>query len=144
MYSIYEVKQNDTLDRKANDLNITKEQLIEINGDLKNIMQGQLIIVPTKSNYTIYTVKRGDTLYNIAKKYNIDVKSIMLFNGLKENEFLYPNQQLMIPYENIYVTDENDSLLDLIKKLNVTLEDFVNMNNKIYLQKDQILYYKKD
>ena len=144
MYSIYEVKQNDTLDSIANDLNITKEQLIEINGDLKNIMQGQLIIVPTKSNYTIYTVKRGDTLYNIAKKYNIDVKSIMLFNGLKENEFLYPNQQLMIPYENIYVTDENDSLLDLIKKLNVTLEDFVNMNNKIYLQKDQILYYKKD
>ncbi len=144
MYSIYEVKQNDTLDSIANDLNITKEQLIEINGDLKNIMQGQLIIVPTKSNYTIYTVKRGDTLYNIAKKYNIDVKSIMLFNGLKEDEFLYPDQQLMIPYENIYVTDENDSLLDLIKKLNVTLEDFVNMNNKIYLQKDQILYYKKD
>ena len=144
MYSIYEVKQNDTLDSIANDLNITKEKLIEINGDLKNIMQGQLIIVPTKSNYTIYTVKRGDTLYNIAKKYNIDVKSIMLFNGLKENEFLYPDQQLMIPYENIYVTDENDSLLDLIKKLNVTLEDFVNMNNKIYLQKDQILYYKKD
>ena len=144
MYSIYEVKQDDTLDSIANDLNITKEQLIEINGDLKNIMQGQLIIVPTKSNYTIYTVKRGDTLYNIAKKYNIDVKSIMLFNGLKENEFLYPDQQLMIPYENIYVTDENDSLLDLIKKLNVTLEDFVNMNNKIYLQKDQILYYKKD
>lgn len=144
MYSIYEVKQNDTLDSIANDLNITKEQLIEINGDLKNITQGQLIIIPIKSNYTIYTVKRGDTLYNIAKKYNIDVKSIMLFNGLKENEFLYPNQQLMIPYENIYVTDENDSLLDLIKKLNVTLEDFVNMNNKIYLQKDQILYYKKD
>ena len=144
MYNIYEVQKNETLDSIANDLNTTKEHLIKINGDLNNVKQGQLIIVPTQSNFTIYTVRKGDTLYNIAKKYNKDVKGIMLFNGLKENEFLYPNQKLMIPNDNIYVTDENDDLLDIIKKLNIKLEDFVDMNNKIYLQSDQILYYKKD
>ncbi len=144
MYNIYEVKQNETLDDIANKLNTTKENLLEINGNLNDMRQGQLIIVPKKTDYKVYTVKHGDTLYSIAKKYGIDVKSIVLYNGLKENEFLYPNQRLMIPNNDIYVTEENENLLDIIKKLNINLDEFINMNNKIYLQKDQILYYKKD
>ena len=144
MYNIYEVKQNETLDDIANKLNTTKENLLEINGNLSDIKQGQLIIVPTQINYKIYVVKQGDTLYGIAKKYGIDVDSLTLFNGLKENEFLYPNQQLMIPNNDIYVTEEKENLLDIIKKLNMNLDEFINMNNKLYLQKDQILYYKKD
>ena len=144
MYNIYEVKQNETLDDIANKLNTTKENLLEINGNLSDIKQGQLIIVPTQINYKVYVVKQGDTLYSIAKKYGIDVDSLTLFNGLKENEFLYPNQQLMIPNNDIYVTEEKENLLDIIKKLNMNLDEFINMNNKLYLQKDQILYYKKD
>ena len=144
MYNIYEVKQSETLDDIANKLNTTKENLLEINGNLNDMRQGQLIIVPKKTDYKVYTVKHGDTLYSIAKKYGIDVKSIVLYNGLKENEFLYPNQRLMIPNNDIYVTEENENLLDIIKKLNINLDEFINMNNKIYLQKDQILYYKKD
>lgn len=144
MYSIYEIKQGETLNDIANKLNITIEQLNSINGDLRNLSEGQLIVIPNEKNYTLYVVKPGDTLYSIAKKNNTDVKSIELFNGLKENEFLYPNQELMIPKNNIYITKENENLLDIIKKLNIEINEFLKLNNKIYLQEDQILYYKKD
>ena len=144
MYSIYEIKQGETLNDIANKLNITVEQLNSINGDLKNLSEGQLIVIPNEKNYTLYVVKPGDTLYSIAKKNNTDVKSIELFNGLKENEFLYPNQELMIPKNNIYITKENEKLLDVIKKLNIEINELLELNNKIYLQEDQILYYKKD
>ncbi len=63
MYNIYEVKKNETLSDIANKLNISVDQLMEINGELSNITQGQLIIIPNKSNYTIYTVKQGDTFF---------------------------------------------------------------------------------
>ena len=63
MYNIYEVKKNETLSDIANKLNISVYQLMEINGELSNITQGQLIIIPNKSNYTIYTVKQGDTFF---------------------------------------------------------------------------------
>ena len=37
----------------ANKLNISVEQLREINGELKDITSGQLIIVPNQKNYSI-------------------------------------------------------------------------------------------
>lgn len=144
MYSIYEVRNNETIYDIAKNLNMTVEQLIKINDELNNIKEGQLIIVPNQNNYIMYTVKKGDTLSALAKKNDIDVKSIVLFNGLKEDEFLYPNQQLMIPKDNIYITNENENLFDIINKLNISLEEFLNLNDKIYLQKEQILFYKKD
>ena len=144
MYSIYEVRNNETIYDIAKNLNMTVEQLIKINDELNNIKEGQLIIVPNQNNYIMYTVKKGDTLSALAKRNDIDVKSIVLFNGLKEDEFLYPNQQLMIPKDNIYITNENENLFDIINKLNISLEEFLNLNDKIYLQKEQILFYKKD
>ena len=141
MYNIYEVKNNETISDIANKLNVSVDQLMEINGELSDITQGQLIIVPNKNNYTIYTVRQGDTLYGIAKKNNIKVKSIKLFNGLKENEYLYPNQKLMIPKDKIYVTKENDEILKLIKQSKMNYDKFFELNPNLILASDQIIFY---
>ena len=85
MYSIYEIKNNETINDIANKLNISVEQLREINGELKDITSGQLIIVPNQKNYSIYNVKKGDTLYSIGKIYNVDANTLKLFNGLKDD-----------------------------------------------------------
>ena len=141
MYNIYEVKNNETISDIANKLNVSVDQLMEINGELSDITQGQLIIVPNKNNYTIYTVSQGDTLYGIAKRNNIDVKSIELFNGLKENEYLYPNQKLKIPKDKIYVTKENDEILKLIKQSKMNYDKFFELNPSLILASDQIIFY---
>lgn len=139
MYSVYEVKKNESLNDIANKLNISLEELVGLNNNVNTIKQGQLIIIPNGNQYNTYVVKKGDNLYSIAKRYNVDEKTIELLNGLKENEYIYPGQKLLIPKDNVYVTKENDT----VKKL---LDSGINLDNlyNIYLQNDQIIFYKKD
>lgn len=139
MYSVYEVKKNESLNDIAKKLNISLEELISLNNNVNTIKEGQLIIIPNENQYNTYVVKKGDNLYNIAKRYNVDEKTIELLNGLKENEYIYPGQKLLIPKDNVYITKENDS----VKKL---LDSGIELDNlyNIYLQKDQIIFYKKD
>lgn len=139
MYSVYEVKKNESLNDIAKKLNISLEELISLNNNVNTIKQGQLIIIPNENQYNTYVVKKGDNLYNIAKRYNVDEKTIELLNGLKENEYIYPGQKLLIPKDNVYVTKENDSVKKLLDN-GITLDNLYN----IYLQKDQIIFYKKD
>lgn len=139
MYSVYEVKKNESLNDIAKKLNISLEELISLNNNVNTIKEGQLIIIPNENQYNTYVVKKDDNLYNIAKRYNVDEKTIELLNGLKENEYIYPGQKLLIPKDNVYITKENDS----VKKL---LDSGIELDNlyNIYLQKDQIIFYKKD
>lgn len=139
MYSVYEVKKNESLNDIAKKLNISLEELISLNNNINTIKEGQLIIIPNGNQYNTYVVKKGDNLYNIAKRYNVEEKTIELLNGLKENEYIYPGQKLLIPKDNVYITKENDS----VKKL---LDSGIELDNlyNIYLQKDQIIFYKKD
>ncbi|UKI29308.1 MAG: LysM peptidoglycan-binding domain-containing protein [Clostridium sp.] len=42
-------------------------------------------------------LKRGDNLYQIAKNYNVNPSLLAALNGLDLNEFIYPNQVIMVP-----------------------------------------------
>lgn len=139
MYSVYEVKKNESLNDIAKKLNISLEELISLNNNVNTIKQGQLIIIPNENKYNTYVVKKGDNLYNIAREYNVDEKTIELLNGLKENEYIYPGQKLLIPKDNVYITKENDTVKKMLDN-GITLDNLYN----IYLQKDQIIFYKKD
>ena len=139
MYSVYEVRKNESLNDIANKLNISLEELVGLNNNVNTIKQGQLIIIPNGNQYNTYVVKKGDNLYSIAKRYNVDEKTIELLNGLKENEYIYPGQKLLIPKDNVYVTKENDTVKKLLDS-GITLDNLYN----IYLQNDQIIFYKKD
>lgn len=139
MYSVYEVRKNESLNDIANKLNISLEELANLNNNVNTIKQGQLIIIPNGNQYNTYVVKKGDNLYSIARRYNIDEKTIELLNGLKENEYIYPGQKLLIPKDNVYVTKENDTVKKLLDS-GITLDNLYN----IYLQNDQIIFYKKD
>ncbi len=139
MYSVYEVKKNESLNDISNRLNISLEELISLNNNVNTIKEGQLIIIPNGNQYNTYVVKKGDNLYSIARRYNIDEKTLELLNGLKENEYIYPGQKLLIPKDNVYVTKENDTVKKLLDS-GITLDNLYN----IYLQNDQIIFYKKD
>jgi LysM repeat protein len=90
-----------------------------------------------KKNNT-YIVKKGDSLYQIAKKYNTSIDKIKELNNLTTNS-LSIGQQLFIPVEekeqentqlkNIYQVKKGDSLYQISKKYNTTVDELKKINN---------------
>ena len=76
------------------------------------------------SYFTYYTIEKGDNLYEIAKKYNINPKLLAAINGIKDNEYIYPNQELLIPKSgySYYITAEGDTLSGVSNAFKTTPE----------------------
>lgn len=57
---------------------------------------------PKIGEIILYTVKKGDNPYRIGQNFNTDYNWILAMNNLDKNDYIYPNQQLMIPvvYKN--------------------------------------------
>ena len=146
MYSIYEVLNNETLNDISKKLNISIDELIDLNGPLDDIIPGQLLIVPKQDSvYQTYIVKKGDNLYNIAQRYDTDVKTLELLNGLDGDDYIYPNQKLLIPKKNvgIYIVNNNETLSELLNSLPIGWDNLNRLNKKIYLVPEQIIIYDK-
>ncbi len=95
--------------------------------------------------YTYYTVNKGDTLYSISKKFNVNPKLVSELNGLKVDEYIYPNQILIIPKKGIqyYITKEDDTLKMVSKIFNAKEEDITHQNKTIYLLPGQMIFYRE-
>lgn len=140
MYKIYQVG-NETLNDIAAKFNTTTETLEKLNG-IQSVIPGSYIIIPNteSSDYTTYIVKQGDNLYAIARTYQVDYPTLLKINGLDENDYIYPNQQIMIPNNKMYVTNEQEKIKDILNKLNIKLDGIKNLED-LYLVKDQIIKF---
>lgn len=148
MYSIYQVMPGDTLESIAKLVGVTEETLIRINGlTNKTLNPGNYIVIPMNINlpFTSYIVQKDDTIYNIAKRYGVEYQTLLEINGLNKDDYIYPNQEIIIPNKdfNIYVTKENDSLAIVAEKLNARQEDLIRDNATIFLMPDQLILYRK-
>lgn len=94
--------------------------------------------------FDYYTVKNGDTLYNISSGNNIDVSLLAQLNGFNKDDYIYPNQVLLVPKAGsvIYITANGDTLSEVAKGLGVSVMDLINQNDNIYLQPEQLIIYK--
>ena len=148
MYQIYQVQGNDSLASIAGKFNTTMEELRRLNGTGFNHMlfPGNYIVVPNAKDsiYTTYVVEQGDTLYSIAQKTGTDVQMLLILNGLDENNFIYPGQEMLIPNNDIgvYLT-EQDTLSGISEKLGISIKDLIDQNDTIYLLPEQIIVYRK-
>lgn len=149
MYQIYQVAPNDTIASIAGKFNTTIDEIRRINGMNLNTMlvPGNYIVIPNVENdlYTRYTVQRGDNLYSIAQNNGTTVQTLVAINGLEENAFIYPNQEILIPRRDvgIYVTVQDDTLNDVSEKSGVSVENILRENQRLYLLPEQIIIYKK-
>lgn len=148
MYEIYNIKVGDTLENLAKKLGITAEVLATINGlDVTaQLKPNTNIIIPgTNSYFNKYIIKKGDTIYEIARKNNMNANDLSKLNGLEEDEYIYPNEEIIIPKQgvSIYVTETNDTLNGVANALNTTPNNLANQNQTIYLLEDQLIVYKK-
>lgn len=93
----YTVKSGDSLWAIANKYDTTIDKIKSTNNLSSNTLQiGQVLVIPSTSEYTTYSVIKGDSLYSISKKYNTTVDNIKKLNNLSSNN-LSIGQKLIIP-----------------------------------------------
>lgn len=149
MYEIYNVQNEDTLEQIASKYGTTETILLQINGLPNNykLEPNTQIIVPVDQNktYRYYTVKKGDNMYQIAKQHNIDYELLLKLNGLDKDDYIYPNQTILLPKTGltVYLTKEGDTINDIVENLNTNLKELTEENANIYLAPEQIIVFKE-
>ena len=134
----YMVKKGDSLYQIAIKYNTTIDELKRINNLTSNTLSiGQILKVPIEESkeeikYDTYTVQKGDSLYQIAIKYNTTVDELKKINNLTSNT-LSIGQILKVPNTNekyiLYIVSKGDSLYQIAKKYNTTVNDIKSLNN---------------
>lgn len=146
MYNTYATKNNETIDTIAKKFNTTPEVLNQLNGYIADIVPGMNLIVPkvTSKYFDYYTVSKGDTLYKIAEEKNLDPNLLAELNGINKDDYIYPNQVLLIPRPGsiLYFTATGDTLNEIATGLGTTVKELLEQNEKIYLQPEQLIVFK--
>lgn len=144
MYQVYKVLDDDTLDSLALRMNTTASELVRLNG-VSDFNIGDLIVVPSNDLYFSYIVKQGDSLYSIAKEYDQDIAVLYAINGIKEGDYIYPNQDILIPRQDVsvYMTKDDDTLQMVSNTIGVSMDDILKDNSSLSLMPEQIIVYKR-
>ena len=149
MYEIYKVQTGDTLDSIANKYGTTQALLLQINGlpDSYTPLPNSEIIVPLNQNstYKYYTVKKGDNMYRIAEENNVNYELLLQINGLEKDDYIYPNQTILLPKNglSLYLTEQGDTLSEILENFNTTYQEIKEKNPNIYLAPEQIIVFKE-
>lgn len=150
----YIVQLGDTIQGISRRFNVLVSDLIKEN-NLENIYflePGLELIIPgnedtsnnTKSAFEYYTVKKGDNLYQIGLKYNITAELLAELNGLELNEYIFPEQKLLVPKNGVqvYITKQGDTLNLVADELGIPRENILLYNENIYLLPEQLIAYR--
>ncbi len=147
MYKVYQVQNGDTIERVAQLFHTSPETLRKLNGMTGSMMlrPGSFIIVPTEEEnlFDTYIVQKGDNMYAIARNYNVDYDMLLELNGLDRDDYIYPDQEILIPKKgvNMYRVKEGDTVSSVVDNLNTNYEELSKQNKNLFLMPGQILFY---
>ncbi len=150
MYTVYKIENSGSLSEIANMLGIDISILSNLNGISNDayLTEGSYIIIPKSSseNFITYMVKPGDTIIEIARQNGLDYRQLLSLNGLDKDQYIYPNQEILIPNRNVYfwITGTEDTLEEVASKLGANSSAIVDQNKSIYLKPEQLIIYKKE
>ena len=138
----YTVKSGDSLWNIARKYGITVNELKSINNLISDNLQiGQVLRVPSSETGTqtgeiiggnTYTVKSGDSLWKIANLYGTTVNELKSLNSLTTNNLSIGQQLLIpsnIPVANTYTVKSGDSLWNIAKRYNTTVNELKSLNS---------------
>lgn len=149
MFERYKIKKGDTISLIARQHGVSKEYLKSINDIyfLDNIREGQDLIVPksVEKYYNVEICKKSGSIKDIAREYNVNPKLFVYINGLNTDDYIYINQEILLPKENYsyYITSEGDTVKTTAEIFNISRDRLLSQNDTIYLLKDQIIVNKK-
>lgn len=149
MYKIYIVEFGDTVGKIAEKFDVSVDVLEKINGPINNLVPGMQIVVPNNSAnlpFSNYVVEKGDNVYDIARKNNVNYQDLLMINGLDENDYIYPGQQILIPKPGygIYITEGNETINGVAGRIGIQPNEIISQNGSLYLMPNQLIIYKKE
>lgn len=102
------------------------------------------IIDNNQNFFDYYKIKKGDTLYQISKNYNVNPELLAILNGLNMNDYIYPNQEILVPKDgySYYLTKEGDTLVSVASTFKSNVNDIIRFNQNIFLEAGQLLVNK--
>jgi len=147
-YTIYVVKNGDTLYSIARNFDVSVEQLLTLNRlNSTELFIGQQLLIPTNGIEVLglvdYTIKPGDTLWKIANNCNISVDDIVKLNNL-DSTVIYPGQIIKLSescaarqdgneyideVNNYYTVRRGDTLYSIARLFGTTPQELINQNN---------------
>ena len=146
---VYIVEQGDNIESIGRKFNIPVIEIIKANNLIPPYLLtvGQSLTIPTNlyNIFDYYVVKQGDTLYSIAKQKNTTVDLISGINGIDQNDYIYENQTILIPKQDVelYITKDGDTIDTLSEHFSTPSVDVIYSNNDIYLLPGQLIIYRK-
>ena len=149
MFETYIIKKGDTLENIARNYSVSKDYLIDINNlyYIDDFKEGRELIVPSSKDvyFETYTIEKGDTLYSIAKRFNINPDLLSSLNGINKEDYIYPNQEIMVPKKDYayYITADGDTLKTVSNAFNTSIDRLISENKSIYLLPGQLIVLKK-
>lgn len=149
MFDKYSLKKGETLENVARMFHTNVGILKDINNIYydEQVRAGMDVIVPkNKEHYfNYYVIEQGDNLYAIARKYNINPELLASMNGLDMDDYIYPNQEILIPKSgySYYITKDGDTIQTVSDVFGVNEKDLLANNPVVYLLAGQILVKKK-
>lgn len=147
MYTLYIVKEGDTLDSIAAKTGVSPNVIANINSlePLYSPQAGDKLVIPVQNTsiFERYEIKKGDSLYKIAQLYDTTVDTLAKINGLSSTDYIYPGNILLVPRKGIkiYVTEEGDTISKISKKVNIPAGQLLNQNPNVTLAEDQMIIY---
>ena len=146
-YTIYLVKNGDSLYSIAQKFGVSVEELLTLNRlNSPEVYVGEQILIPTNGIQIVgvvdYTVKPGDTLWRIANNCNVNVDDIVKLNNL-DSTIIYPGQKIKLSEQcvlkqgndnnydikNVYVVKKGDTLYSISRMFETTPQRIINDNN---------------
>ena len=109
-----------------------------MNDEIKNSIESPF--------YTFYVIKKGDSLYKISKEYNVNTKLLAELNGLDLDDYIYPDETLLIPKKDVsyYITKQGDTIKGVSNIFNVEENNLIKQNKTIYLLPGQMIFFKRN
>ncbi len=119
-------------------------------GEPSELPQVDDITESINSTTVFYTVETGDTLSKIAQRYGTTVQELVSINNISNPNLIYPGQQIRVLTNSTvngnetrgtgsitYTVRRGDTLSQIAKAYNVTVEHIVEINN---LQNPSLIY----
>ena len=149
MLDVYKIQKGDSLRSIAEKFNVTVEKICEVNKIYypNELRAGMDIIIPQdkEAYFNTYVIEQGDNLYAIARRYNINPDLLAAMNGLDDDDYIYPNQEILIPKSgySYYLTAEGDTIDTVANMFKVNKDKVISENQTLYLMPSQLIVNKK-
>ena len=119
----------------------SEEKILPAKNKIENIARKESITEEKTEIKKIHIVKSGDTLSSISKFYSINKDLIIKLNNLKDENYIFVGQNLIISessenlikqsdlINNYHIVQTGENLTDISNKYNLKVKELIEINN---------------